>query len=260
MAMTVATKVNYEGSDEFGKKFLRTIGDCPVTCLILTGFENGIVTVNPEVCSLSQFTEAVVGCFASDSNFESEVLKAYECDNNTKVKGVRVVFNGITVDAVKETISKNALIREFDKKIEARYKKEHLAEEEWLKTPEGKAYLVQLEEDEKYAQIVIDVILYIDNRVEMEFKDSACKKVWDELLEKNSEDFFEEATMIFAGRWAKYMQMVLHTGENIADIAHKTSLVCNIEGIPETRCEQAVDYLIKYWRYGEELQKAKTTK
>ena len=68
------------------------------TLIYVYSFQYGIVEIHTCPCmSIEEFAKIIEGCFAPCSNFEREILKALNADLDTKVKGIKVVFNDIHV-------------------------------------------------------------------------------------------------------------------------------------------------------------------
>lgn len=227
----------------------RTIGNNEDCDLYVEGFENGIITVNPAAgCSIYTFAEALAGCFSEDSNFCTEVLEAYNCDENTTFTGIKFEFSGVTLIVTKENANKNRIFSDWKAGLEANAEKNRRNEEAWQKTAEGQKQLAQ--QRKKEAEV-----LRIDETVEMEFKDEEGKKAWDNIVEVNSSDPYGNKIIKYARRWAKYMQKLIAEGKKVVEIAEKTSYDCDLEGMSRYAYSCAVNALIQSWKYGEELRK-----
>ncbi len=88
--------------------------DPKVDTLWVSSFEDGIVTIDPMCgCALNQFSEIVVGCFAKESNFGDEVIKAFECDENSTFTGIKFTFNGVTLVVTKENADESIIYEEW---------------------------------------------------------------------------------------------------------------------------------------------------
>ncbi len=98
-------------------------------------------------------------------------------------------------------------------------------------------------------------IIKIDETTEMQFKDEAAKKVWDEIVEKNSHNPYGRCVVNYTRRWAKYMQTLIAEGKAVIEIAEQASYDANIEGITALMYGCAVSVLSQIWKYGEELRK-----
>lgn len=196
--------------------------------LWVEAFEKGIVTISPRAgIDISEFAERVAGCFNEDSNFGSEVLKAYDCDETATFTGIEFKFNGVMLTVTKENADKAKICNQWEEKREAR----------------GMSYL----ELEALCTTTGAEILRIDKTTEMEFKDEDGKKAWEE--------YYGFGVRKYARRWAKYMQKLIADGKTVSEIASESSHDCNIENITGFMYGQAVNLLAKSWKYGEELRK-----
>lgn len=83
-------------------------------------FENGIVELQPGSGQIIDgFAKIIEGCFAPCSNFEREILKAFKADADTKVKGIKVVFNDIHVcTATKEEHNARDIVGKYFEHID----------------------------------------------------------------------------------------------------------------------------------------------
>lgn len=256
--MAKTTHVYYEGIWEHNDKthIFRTLGNKAIRTLWVEGFENGIATVDPVAgTSIDTFAEAVAGCFNEDSNFGAEVLKAYNCDENTTFIGIKFEFNGVTLTVTKENADKDRIYKDWKAGLEANAEKHRLEREAWLKTPEGQEYLAQQKAEAERKKNVEAEVLRIDETIEMEFKDEEAKKAWDSMVEVNSKDPYGMGVVKYARRWAKCMQKLIAEGKSVAEIAEQASHDCDIEGITGFMYGCAVNALAKSWKYGEELRK-----
>lgn len=256
--MAKTTRVYYEGIWEHNNtsRIFRTIGNDSIRTLWVEGFEDGIATVDPVGgCTITEFAKAVAGCFNDDSNFGTEVLRAYECDQNATFTGIKFEFNGVTLIVTKENADAERIYQEWDAGMKANAAKNRLEREAWLKTPEGQEYLAQQEAEAARRKAVEAEVLCIDEKVEMEFKDEEGKKAWDQMVEANSKDPYSYGVVKYARRWAKYMQKLIAEGKTVVEIAEKASHDCDIEGITGFMYGCAVNALAQCWKYGEELRK-----
>lgn len=254
--MAKTTRVYFEGIWECNdtSRIFRIIGNDSFT-LWVEGFEDGIVTVDPVAnCKIHTFAEAIAGCFNDDSNFGTEVLRAYNCNKNDTFKGIKFEFSGVTLIVTKENADADRIYKEWNAGMKANAEKHRREKEAYLKAPEGQEYLARQKTEEARRKAVEDEVLYIDETVEMEFKDEDCKKAWKQLVE-NNEDSYGNGVMKYASRWAKYMQKLIAEGKTVAEIAVKASRDCDIEGISGFGYVCAINALAHYWKYGEELRK-----
>lgn len=254
--MANTTKVYFEGIWERNNTshIFRIISNMAVPALWVESFEDGIATVDPLAgYHIGQFAEAVAGCFEDDSNFGSEVKRAYNCDESTPFNGIKFTFNRVTLLVTKENCDR--IRDEYDAEQEAMWERARLEHEAWLKTEEGQAYLAKQKEEEARQKALEAEILHIDETVEMEFKDEEGKKAWEEMVEVNSKDPYGNGVVKYARRWAKYMQKLIAEGKNVFEIAEKASHDCDIEGITGFMYGCAVNALSKSWKYGEQLRR-----
>lgn len=90
-------------------------GEDKIPTLRVEGFEDGIATVKPVGgCTITELAKAVAGCFNDDSNFGTEVLRAYECDENATFTGIKFEFNGVTLIVTKENADAKRIYQEWD--------------------------------------------------------------------------------------------------------------------------------------------------
>ena len=256
--MAKTTHVYFEGIWDHNNtsRIFRTIGNNAIRTLWVEGFEDGIVTVDHVAgCSIDTFAEAVAGCFNEDSNFGTEVLRAYNCDKNSTFTGIKFKFNGVTLVVTKENADKDRIYKDWKAGMEANVEKYRREREAWLKTPEGQEYLAQQKEEEARRKAIEAEVIRIDETVEMEFKDEEGKKAWDKMVEINSKDPYGNGVVKYARRWAKYMQHLIAEGKTVIEIAEKASHDCDIEGITGFMYGCAVKALAQSWKYGEELRK-----
>jgi hypothetical protein len=61
--------------------------------------------------------------------------------------------------------------------------------------------------------------------------------------------------VIYARRWAKYMQTLIAQGKTVAEIAEETSFDADLDGITGFMYGCAVSALSECWKWGEELRK-----
>ena len=103
--MAKTTRVYFESILEYNNtsRIFRTIGNDSIRTLWAEGFEDSIVTVDPVGgCTITEFANTAAGCFNDDSNFGAEVLRAYNCDENTTFTSIKFKFNEVTLTVTKE--------------------------------------------------------------------------------------------------------------------------------------------------------------
>ena len=256
--MAKTTRVYFEGIWEHNNTshIFQTIGNKAITTLWVESFDDGIATVDPTPgCNINDFAEALAGCFDEKSNFGTEVMMAYNCDENATFTGIQFTFNGVTLTVTKDNADKDTICKEWHDGMEANAEKHRREKEAWLQTPEGQEYLAQQKAEEIRRKAVEAEVLQIDDTIEMEFKDDEAKKAWDDMVEVNSKDSYGMGVVKYARRWAKCMQKLIAEGKTVIEIAEKTSHDCDIEGITGFMYGCAVQALSKSWKYGEELRK-----
>lgn len=92
-------------------------------------------------------------------------------------------------------------------------------------------------------------IIQLDETTEMEFKSEEAKKSW--LIDAESP--YGNVVLEYARRWAKYMQKLVAEGKSINEIARQTALVCDVRGIDACMYTFAIEFLLRFWKYGNEL-------
>ena len=257
--MAKTTHVYFEGIWEHNNtsRIFRTIGNDSIGTLWVEGFEDGIVTVDPVGgCTITEFAKAVAGCFNDDSNFGTEVLRAYDCDENATFTGIKFEFNGVTLTVTKETADEERIYQEWNDGMEANAEKYRLEREAYMKTPEYRAERAKALKLQTRRETVEKEVLAVDESSELEFKDDEAKAKWEHWVEINSNDGYSFGVVKYARRWAKYMQhLMAKHNKSIYQIADKASHVTDIEGITGFMYGCAVAMLSECWKYGEELRR-----
>lgn len=225
--------------------------------LWVSSFENGIATIDPMCGSMiTHVAEIVAGCFDEDSNFASELLKAFGCDENTAFTGIKFDFNEVTVMVTKENADKDKIYAEWQAGMEANAEKYRLEREAYMKTPEYRAERAKALKIANRRETVEKEVIAIDESTELQFKDEEAAKNWKQWVEINSKDGYSKAVITYARRWAKYMQHLMEKhNKTVAEIADKASHVSDIEGITGFMYGCAVSMLAQCWKHGEELRK-----
>ena len=197
--------------------------------LWITSFENGIATADPiGGCMITSYAEMIAGCFDEDSNFTSELLRAFDCEADTNFIGIQFEFNGVMILVTKENADKDKIYAEWNAGMKAN------AEKAYRKTP----------------------VLAIDESTEFEFKDDESKSIWEKWVEIKSKNDYGPLVVAYARRWAKYMQHLMSKyNKTLSQIAYETSYVSDINGIADYSYDCVVDILSQCWKYGEELRR-----
>ena len=207
-------------------------------------------------CNIWGFAELIAGCFDEDSNFASELLRAYDCDENTPFTGIKFEFNGVTILVTKENADKDKIYAEWNAGMEANAEKYRREQEEYRKTPEYRAKRAKELKIQTRRQRVEKDVLRVDETSELEFKDEEAKAKWEKFVEVNSKHPYSEGVVTYARRWAKYMQHLMKEyNKSLPQIASKASYASDIEGITGFMYGCAVNMLSQCWKYGEELRR-----
>lgn len=251
---TRRTLVYYEGTSNYDKSrhIFDVIENRRVTNLWVSGYEDGFVKVDPLAGTIFEdFAEVVAGCFDNVSNFFDEVAKVLFIERDT-IKGIRFEFNGTVVYVTPENADPKKIHDEWKATMDANREKARQEREAWLKTPEGLQYLAEKEAEEQKRNILTMAVITVDESTKMEFADEEAKKEWNQLVKINRSDC-GSTIMRFARRWAKYMQVLISEGKQVADIAEETSHICDIDGVSSNMFACVVESLVRTWKYGKEL-------
>jgi len=81
------------------------------------------------------------------------------------------------------------------------------------------------------------------------------EKEFEKCIEVNSHDCYSKFVIDYMIRWADMMEECISNGDNINDIAEKTSHEADTDGITGFMYGCAVDLLSRLWEYGEDLRK-----
>ena len=119
--MATVTKVCFEGISKFGNKLykFRTLKS---KTLYVETFEDGIAVINPtsfDDDTITSVIEMIAGCLAEDSNFVSELFKAFECDANTLFTGIKFEFNGVSLLVTKDNAEPDKIYAEWEAGMQA---------------------------------------------------------------------------------------------------------------------------------------------
>ena len=252
----MATMVFFEGIWEYDNKthMFRTFDGKK---LWIKSFEDGVAVADPMPgCRITDFAELVAGCFDEDSNFVFELLRTYNCDGDAPFTGIKFEFNGVTILVTKENADKDKIYAEWNDGMEANAEKYRQEQEAYRKTPEYRAERAKELKAQTRKQRVEEDVLHIDETTEMEFIDEEAKARWEEFVKINSTDSYSECVVIYARRWAKYMQHLMKThNKSLRQIAKKASFASDIDGITGFMYGCAVNILSQCWKYGEELRR-----
>ncbi|MDD3304396.1 MAG: hypothetical protein PHP54_05725 [Clostridia bacterium] len=225
--------------------------------LWVKSFENGIAVADPMCgCTITSFAEMIAGCFDKDSNFASELLIAFNCNEDTAFTGIQFEFNGVTLLVTKENADKDKIYAEWDAGRKANAEKYRLEREAYMKTPAYRAERAkQLKIQTRREQVETEVLI-IDEQTRIEFKDDEAKANWEKWVELYSKYYYSYGVVKYACRWAKYMQHLMKKhNKSIFQIADKASCLSDTEGITGFMHVCAVSMLSECWKYGDDLRK-----
>lgn len=250
------TRVYFEEIWDYDKK-TRIFRTSKRDSLWITSFENGVAVADPMFgCSITSFAEMIAGCFHKDSNFTSELFRAFDCDENTAFTGIQFDFNEVILLVTKENADKDKIYAEYRAGLEANAEKYRLEQEAYMKTPEYRAERAKQLKIQTRRQQVENEVLAIDESTELEFKDDEAKANWEKWVEVNSNDGYSFGVVKYARRWAKYMQHLMKKhNKTLPEIAENASHVSDTEGITGFMYGGAVAALSQFWKYGEELRR-----
>lgn len=232
--------------------------------LLVKSYENGIAVVDPGCgTEITAFAGLVAGCFEVGSNFELELWRAYEFENNvlvedrTALTGIQFDFNGVTVSVTKENANAEQIVAEWSAGMDANSEKYRLEMEAYMKTPEYRAERAKALKLQTLRKTVQDEVLAIDESSELEFKNDEAKATWEQWVEINSHDDYSLVVVTYARRWAKYMQhLMTKHNKTINQIADSASYDTYIEGITGLMYGCAVVAMLsECWKYGEQLRR-----
>lgn len=252
----MATKVYFDEIWDYDKE-TRIFRTSSRDTLWIKSFKDGIATADPMCgCTITSFAEMIAGCFDEDSNFTSELLRAFDCEADTNFIGIQFEFNGVMLLVTKENADKDKIYAEWNAGMEANAEKYRIEREAYMKTPEYRAERAKQLKAQTRRQTVEQEVLAIDESTELEFKDDESKSNWEKWVEINSKDGYSFGVVTYARRWAKYMQHLMSKhNKTLPKIADKASNVSDIDGITGFMYGCAVAILSQCWKYGEELRR-----
>lgn len=224
--------------DEFVKMYKFRTQDNHI--ILVEEFSDGIATIRPteEYRNLEEFADVISGCLDKRSNFVSKLMEVYACKEDEEFKGLILKIIGISVFIPPEEITGEQIIRIIEKGIK------DLCEADLR-------YTIDTEFKVKLCDFVTSI--YYDTS--MEFSSTTAEKMW-----KRESAFlisYERGNRIFdyVETFAKYAQYLVEVRKKEFSDAFSYTLE-DIEQVvwvePEEQ-ERAMDLLIKYWKYGQEL-------
>lgn len=81
------------------------------------------------------------------------------------------------------------------------------------------------------------------------------EKDYEEFVKVNSSDGYSYAVVKYMNKWAELMESKIDAGEQLENIANKTSHEADTEGITGFMYGCAVNALSQFWEYGDKLRK-----
>ena len=205
---------------------------------------NGIMVIKPlSNFRIDAWVNKITEFFNEGSNFKG--LKAIEFE-----------LNGVYVPVTANNATPDRIIQLMNEKMEENRVKLEKEYAEYQKTPE---YRYKKSKELKIAarrQIVEQYVINVDKATELEFKDDEAAQKWAKFVAANSQDGYSYSVVIYALRWAKYMQHIMKKhNKTVFQIAQSTSLAANLTGTTSYRYDAAVTILSQCWKYGEDLRK-----
>lgn len=128
---------------------------------------------------------------------------------------------------------------------------------EYEKTPEYRAERAKALKIQRRREQVHQLVLDTDKSSEIEFKDDAARKLWEEFCAKQAEDEtgYSQCVVDYARYWAKFMQYLKEKHNvSVIQIAERASHDADVNGITGFMYGCAVNVLSQVWKYGEELR------
>lgn len=154
---------------------------------------------------------------------------------------VEFEFNDIKLEATPTTDPVD-LIEYYDTETD----KQHTA---WLESPEFEAQQKERARKLEEQRAAYDAIM-AEAPAEMALRNP---EAWAKAKEQN-DDTYGAGIMVYAERWARMMEALLGQGEQLSDIAEKTSRMADIDGITGFMYGCAVSILADVWEHGEALR------
>jgi len=202
---------------------------------------NGIMVVEPLTCyTIHSWAEKIASCFDEGSNFKG-------------IKAIEFEFNGAYVSVTAKNATPDKIIQLYSKKCEENRIKWEKEYAEYQKTPEYRSKRAKELKISTRREKVEQEVIHVDETTELEFKDEEAAQKWSE-WEKACTTKYSNAIIIYARRWAKYMQHIIKKhNKSVFQIAKSTSLACNLNGLTSYRFEGAISILCQCWKYGADL-------
>ncbi len=225
--------------------------------LLITSFKDGVAVAEPMLGdNIISFSEMIANCFDENSNFKSELFRAFGCDKEAKLIQIKFKFNEGKVIVTKENADKDKILDEWKAECNRIREKQRIEFEEYRKTPEYRAKRAKELKSEARKAKVAQKVLEIDESTELEFKDDEARQEWQEIVNINSNKEYGECVVTYARRWAKFMQYLMNNHDKrVTEVASNASFASDIDGITGFMYGVAVGILSDYWKYGEELRK-----
>lgn len=215
-------------------RIFRVIGDDDtlITTLWISRFnlKTGIATIDvPAGTNIYELSNIISDCLNPDSNFESELMKSYKVDSEAiQLNGIKFEYNGTTVLVDKHLSSVNDILYAWRKRK------------------------VMSRKDKKANISVID---HIDKTTSMKFIDNDGKQEWKNFVKIHSNNSYSLATVNFARRLAKYLQVYISNGNDINHIDYSLISLFNFEeNLDLPMINYAMTVLSECWLYGKALR------
>ena len=224
--------------DEFVKMYKFRTQDNHI--ILVEEFKDGIATIRPTegYRNLEEFVDVISGCLDKRSNFVSKVMGVYGCEKNKKFKGIILKIVGISVFIPPEEITGEQIIKIIEKVIQDLYETDL-------------RYTIDIDFNVK----LCDFVTSIYYNTSMEFSSTTAEKMWES--ESNFLTSSENGNRIFdyAETFAKYAQYLIEVRKKEFFDAFYYTLedIDQVVLVEPEEQEKAMDFLIKYWIYGQEL-------
>lgn len=91
---------------------------------------------------------------------------------------------------------------------------------------------------------------------ELEFINDEAKEYWNTWVKVNSTNYYAKSVVEYATQFAKYMQYLMRKhNKPLYLIAHNASSIVDTMRISGFMYGIAINVLVHYWKYGNELKK-----
>ena len=254
--MPNATMVYFVGTSCNGNYIFEASNERKTKFYVIS-FENGIATIDPMLgTAIGDFAELVAGCFEENSTFIDEVCQVFNCPENNVLKGICFSFNEVNILVTKNDADVNKIYAKYKAGLEAEAEKARLELEAYKKTDEYRLTHAKGLKRKMRKTKVREEAFFVVETTNVEFKDKEAEEKWNNWVKANSYPVYNQYTMKYASRWAKYMQYLMNKhSKTVADIAENAFDLIDTDGVTGFMYGCAVDILSQCWKYGEELRK-----